>query len=274
MSTATGGHLAGFGDTHRRDAWWVGPVLTVLGLGVWLLYYAWAALQGEYYAAGPLLSPFYAPLLFADPSRAGAAAAEHAFFGSWPAWWPAFIPASPALLIGFLPGVFRMTCYYYRKAYYRAFFGMPPGCAVGPVPHDYRGETGLLLIQNLHRYTLYIAIALLPFLWFEALRSFVYEGQVGIGLGSVLLVVNAALLSGYTLGCHAWRHLVGGRLNCFSCDGGAEASHKAWSFTSWLNVRHMPFAWASLGWILLCDAYIRLVSMGVIQDPNTWSGAF
>jgi hypothetical protein len=267
-----GGHVSGFGATLRRDDWWVGPVATAAGLLAWLLYYAWAAVQGEHYAVGPYLSPFYAPLLFADPSRAGAAEVAHAFLGAFPSWWPSFVPASPALAVGFLPGVFRITCYYYRKSYYRAFFGMPPGCAVGPRPQDYRGETALLLFQNAHRYTLYIAIALLPFLWFEALRGFVYQGQFGVGVGSLLLLLNAVLLTAYTFGCHAWRHLIGGRLDCFSCDGGARAQHQAWTWSSWLNARHMQFAWSSLVAIALCDIYVRLVSSGVIGDLNTWGG--
>jgi hypothetical protein len=271
-ATGVGGHVSGLGATNRTDNWWVGPALTVAGLGFWLLYYTWAAFQGSYYAAGPYLSPFYAPLLYADPTQAGSASVEHAFFGAWPSWWPSFVPPSPAFLIFIFPATFRATCYYYRKAYYRSFFGMPPGCAVGPVPHHYRGETFLLVVQNLHRYTLYFALALLPFLYYEAASSFFLDGRFGVGLGSLIITGNAVLLSAYTLGCHAWRHLVGGRLNCFSCDGGAEMAHGAWGRVSWLNQRHMLFAWSSLYWILFADVYVRMVSMGVIPDINTWHG--
>lgn len=270
-NATTGGHVSGLGATGRTDAWWVGPALTAAGLGLWLLYYTWAALQGSYYAAGPYLSPFYAPLLYADPTVPGAAAVEHAFLGAWPAWWPAWLPPSPALLIFVFPATFRATCYYYRKAYYRAFFGMPPGCAVGPVPHSHRGETFLLIFQNLHRYTLYFAILLLPFLYLEAFSSFFLDGQPGVGVGSVLILVNALLLTAYTFGCHAWRHLIGGRLDCFSCAGG-ELAHGAWTRSTWFNQRHMGFAWASLYWILLCDLYVRGVSMGMVPDLNTWHG--
>jgi hypothetical protein len=44
----------------------------------------------------------------------------------------------------------------------------------------------------------------------------------------------------------------------------------AWKKASWLNARHMQFAWASLVWVGLTDAYVRLVAMGVIKDLNTW----
>jgi hypothetical protein len=267
-----GGHVSGLGKTNRVDNWWLAPLLVVAGLGGWGLYYMWAAWQAEYYAVGPYISPFYAPLLYADGAAEGGAAVQHAFFGSWPEWWPEFIPKSPAFFIFVFPATFRASCYYYRKAYYRAFFGMPPGCAVGPVPHNYKGETSLLVLQNLHRYTLYFAILLLPFLFYEGVMSFFHDGKIGIGIGSVLILLNAVFLSCYTFGCHAWRHLIGGRLNCFSCDGLSEAQHGAWSFSSWFNSRHMKFAWISLGWILLADVYIRLVSMGIIPDVNTWYG--
>ena len=269
-----GGHVQGFGATNRTDSWWVAPTLTVAGLLAWLAYYTWAALQGQYYAAGPYLSPFYSPLLYTDVTALGSASLEHAWLGEWPQWWPSWIPASPALLIFLFPASFRATCYYYRKAYYRSFFGTPPGCAVGPLPQGrYEGETALLVFQNLHRYTLYFALILLPFLYIDVVAAFFYEGELGVGIGSLMLLGNAVLLTGYTLGCHAWRHLIGGQLNCFSCGGMTNVRFNLWRPSSWLNARHMQFAWLSLYWILFADIYVRLVSMGVITDLNTW-GAF
>ncbi len=267
-NAGTGGHVTGLGATQRRDAWWQGPALTAGLFTLWLVYFFFAASQGKYYSAGPYISPFY--IGYTHPASVTDMSPGYAWFGYWPDAWPALIP--PALIVGGLPGMFRITCYYYRKAYYRAFFGMPPGCAVGPVPHDYRGETFLLLFQNLHRYTLYIAIALLPLIYLDAARGLWFDGRPGIGLGTVLLIANAVLLTGYTMGCHAWRHLVGGKLNCFSCDGASEARHGAWTWVTWLNERHQEFAWASLICIAMCDLYIRLVSMGTIPDLNTWSG--
>jgi hypothetical protein len=265
---SAGGHAVGFGATERRDRWWIGPVFTATALSAWLLYYFVVAWQGAYYSAGPYLSPFYPSYVHA--ANPADTSPTNAFFGYGPTWWPWFI--TPALFLGFLPGVFRLSCYYYRKAYYRAFVGMPPACAVGPRRTDYRGETGLLVIQNLHRYTLYIAIALLPILFFEAFRSFSWKGQPGVGVGSVLLMTNCILLTGYTFGCHAWRHLIGGRLDCFSCDGLSQSRHSAWSWSTWLNARHQEFAWSSLVAIFAADAYIRLFAHGWIPDLNTWHG--
>src|SRR6266446_8548423 len=267
-----GGHLVGFARTARTDRWWVGPLLTILGLGGVAVYATCASFQGSYYSYGSYLSPFYSPPLFVDPAAPGAVPLEHAWFGAWPAWWPSFLPASPALLILIFPGAFRATCYYYRKAYYRSFFGTPPGCAVGPVQRGrYRGETGLLLVQNLHRYALYFAIAFIIILYADAFKAFFRDGRIGVGVGSIILLINPTLLAAYTFGCHSWRHLVGGRLDCFSCDASSGLRHAVWRPVSWLNAHHMGFAWVSLFWVGFSDVYVRLVSMGLIRDLNTWS---
>jgi hypothetical protein len=62
------------------------------------------------------------------------------------------------------------------------------------------------------------------------------------------------------------RHLIGGKLDCFSCVAGGGARHSAWTLSSFLNERHMLFAWASLISVGLTDFYIRLVATGAIRD--------
>ncbi|MFQ5569706.1 MAG: succinate dehydrogenase [Rhodothermales bacterium] len=263
-----GGHRAGMAATTRTDTWWVAPVLILLGLSAFVVYATWSALQGTHYWAGPYLSPFYSPVLFTDLSAAGAAPESHAWFGTWPSWWPDFLPASPAILILIFPGLFRFTCYYYRKAYYRAFAWTPPACAVEGLPRkNYKGETGLLVIQNLHRYALYPALFYILILYYDAFSALFHQGQFGIGVGTVVLFVNASLLAGYTFGCHAFRHLVGGRKDCFSC---SRARYGAWRRVSRLNRNHMLWAWMSLFWVAFSDFYVRMVSMGYITDLNTW----
>ena len=165
---------------------------------------------------------------------------------------------------------FRLTCYYYRGAYYKAFFLTPPSCAVGGVPQRYRGETRLLLMQNLHRYTLYGALFLIVCLWWEGVSAFFRNGQFGIGVGTVVMLVNATLLTGYIFGCHSWRHLIGGRLDCFTCDGAVSPRYRLWKSSTWLNERHMPIAWVSLVWVVFTDLYIYLLSTGAARDLNTW----
>jgi len=267
-----GGHPAGFAATVRTDRWWIGPLLTVLGLGGFAVYATWAAFQGSHYFYGSYLSPLYSPPLFIDPSAPGAAPLAHAWFGAWPSWWPSFLPSSPALLILIFPGAFRATCYYYRKAYYRSFFGSPPGCGVGPVVRkDYKGETSVLLFQNLHRYALYAAILFIVILYDDAFRAFFRDGTPGVGVGSVVLLINPTLLGLYTFGCHSFRHLAGGRLDCFSCARTAGLGHGLWKRVTTLNERHMEFAWLSLFWVAFTDLYVRLVSMGLVHDFSTWS---
>ena len=162
------------------------------------------------------------------------------------------------------------TCYYYRGAYYKAFFLTPPSCAVGGAPR-YRGERGLWIFQNLHRYTLHCALVLLVVLWWDAVAAFFFDGRPGVGVGSVIMVMNAALLSAYAFGCHSWRHLIGGRTDCFSCGGaGSSVRYGAWRWSSWLNERHMLFAWCSLVWVAVTDLYIYLLSTGAVEDWNTW----
>lgn len=264
-----GGYTVGIGASRRTDAWWVQPVLVLLGLSAFIAYATWAALQGAHYWHGSYLSPLYSPVLLVDPAAAGAAPLSHAWFGSWPAWWPAWLPASPAILILVFPGLFRVTCYYYRKAYYRAFAWTPPACAVRGLPRrNYKGERGLLVFQNLHRYALYPALIYIVILYYDAFYAFFREGEFGVGVGTVVLLVNATLLASYTFGCHALRHLVGGGSDCFSC---SRARHSAWKKVSVLNRRHAMWAWLSLFWVGFTDLYVRLVSMGVWHDFSTWN---
>lgn len=234
----------GLGRTLRRDAWWLQPVLVALGLGIFGVYSAWAALQGAHYEWGPYLSPFYSPLLLLD-------------------WWK----WSPAMLILWAPLGFRATCYYYRKAYYRAYFLDPPACAVGESRRGYRGETAFpFVLQNLHRYFLIFALALLVFLWTDVVHAFNFDGSFGVGMGTLVLLANSTFLSFYTLGCHSLRHLVGGNVDCHSCVMMGQARLRIWQRVSILNRHHMLWAWVSLFMVGFGDLYVRLVSMGIWHD--------
>jgi hypothetical protein len=267
-----GGYSTSPVSTERKDSWWFGPALTLVVLLGFIAWTTFRIFEGSHYYAAPYLSPLFAPVLFTNTAAPGAAPLELAWFGHWPSFWPALLPASPALLILPFPGSFRFTCYYYRKAYYRAFAGSPPACAVVPaVPgRPYRGETGLMVFQNLHRYALYFALIFNVILAYDAFLSFFRDGQFGIGVGSIVMTVNAVLLAAYSFGCHSFRHLIGGHDDCMSC-GKETVKYGAWKRASWFNARHMQFAWASLIWVVFTDVYVRLVSMGVITDLNTWS---
>ena len=250
-----------FGRTKRHDAWWVQPLLTFLVLSSFVVYATWAAFQGVHYESGPYLSPFYSPLLFGDSA--------HAWFGPQPAWWPAALPFSAALLILWAPGGFRFTCYYYRGAYYKAFWADPPSCTVGEPRKKYLGEQSFpLILQNVHRYFLYLALAFLIFLSYDVWLALWFDDGAGgktfgIGLGTLMLAVNVVLLGSYTLGCHSLRHLVGGGRDEVSKSSICSASYAC---ASGLNRRHNLFAWLSLFSVALADLYVRLCSMGIVRD--------
>jgi len=197
-----------FGETSRSDTWWIQPLVVFCGLSAFIVYTTWAAFQGEHYHHGPYLSPFYAPEIFGN--------SEHSWFGAKPAWWPSWAPFSPAFLILWAPAGFRLTCYYYRGAYYKAFWADPPSCAVGEPRKGYRGESSFpLILQNVHRFFLYFALVFVLLLAFDVWKAMWFDDgnggkTFGIGLGTLILAINVFLLSGYTLGCHSLRHLVGG----------------------------------------------------------------
>ena len=267
-------------NTQRSDRWWFEPLWTAFGFLCFVIYTTWAMFQGDYYwwsagveGFGGYLSPFYSPLIFINPIANGAAPMDHSWFGSWPEWWPNLIPASPAILILAGPLSFRMTCYYYRKFYYRAYFMSPPGCSVKGIRNKkYKGETALLIFQNLHRFTLYIAIGIIFILSYDAILSFFQGGKFGVGVGSIILTINPILLIGYTFGCHAFRHLIGGKKDCFTCPNGKPAFRfRVWKGASWLNGHHMMWAWISMIWVAFTDIYVRMVSSGYWIDINTWN---
>ncbi len=244
----------GLGATRRRDRWWVAPTVQGVLFTVCATYLTISGilltpLFGTPYKIDGLLSPLFSPEIAPD-------------------WLPSWV--SPGLFILWVPLGFRATCYYYRKAYYRFYFADPPGCAVGePRAHDrYAMETKFpFILQNLHRYFLYLAFIPLFFLWLDAGLAVVHGGAITIGLGAVILFVNAFLLTGYSLSCHSLRHIVGGRLDCFSCSRRTKVRYSLWQRLTSLNLRHMSWAWVSLISVTLADVYVRLAATGVIVDP-------
>ncbi len=245
-----------FGSTSRPDLWWIQPAVVFLGLGTFIVYATWAAFQGEHYRFGPYISPFYSPEILGD--------AQHAWFGAKPAWIPAWLPFTGALLILWAPGGFRFTCYYYRGAYYKAFWADPPSCTVGEPRKRYLGERSFpLIIQNIHRYFLYLALIFLVLLAHDVWKATWFNNGFGIGVGTLVLLANVILLGCYTLGCHSLRHLIGGFSDRLS---GSPARKHAYDCVSSLNCRHMRFAWLSLFSVAFSDLYVRMCSMGIWTD--------
>ncbi len=283
----------GFGATSRRDAWWAGPLATFLGLLAFLIYANWIVFLvpgyyevrepgKEFFAVGnrvtaPYLAPFSSPLIYGGHS-------PHAWIHQdRPDWWPASFPFTTAMLILVFPAGFRLTCYYYRKAYYRSFWADPPACAVGEPRKSYLGENHWpLLFQNIHRYFLYAALAFIVLLSWDVLLAFRWPTEwdasgrptayrFGMGLGTLLMAVNVVLIAAFTFGCNSLRHLVGGRYDCFSCVHNlaeTRRGYKVWHYVSWFNGRHQLWAWLSLFSVGFTDLYIRLCAAGVWKDPR------
>lgn len=246
--------------TLRRDRWWREPALVAAGLVLFLAYGLVRTASQRYYYVEDYnyLTPFASPCV----STSCVPGASH--LGQWFGQFPPMVPLA-IVTLPFLLG-FRLTCYYYRKAYYRSFWLSPPACAVAEPHTRYTGETRFpLVLQNTHRYFLYASLVVAALNTYDAIVAFRSPSGFGVGLGNALLLVNVVLLWAYTLGCHSCRHIVAGRINHFSQH---PLRYRLWLGVSWLNARHMQFAWITLGTLILTDGYVALVSAGVISDPR------
>jgi hypothetical protein len=262
-----------FGQTTRPDAWWLQPLAVFLGFTAFIVYSTWAAFHPlttvnglpapAYWFNGNganYLSPFFSPEIFGY--------SPHAIFGGVPAWWPAWLMFSPSFLVLWAPAGFRFTCYYYRGAYYKAFWADPINCAVGEPRKKFLGERSFpLILQNVHRYFFYIAALFIVLLAHDAWKAMWFTDAAGkhfgIGVGTIVLTLNPIFLGLYTFGCHSLRHLIGGFLDSKSK---APTCAKAYGCVSCLNTRHMMWAWVSLFWVGFTDVYVRLCATGCLHD--------
>ncbi len=246
-------------ELRRTDRWWIAPLTFALVFGVFALWATFRAFQNDFYYTAPYLSPFYSPTITLG-------------------WRIGGFAISPALLILPFPLTFRLSCYYYRKAIYRAYLADPLACAVAePKPlqrsrfRRYMGErTFPFVLQNFHRYAFYAAVVFIVLLWKDTVEAFFFPSATGthfgIGLGSLVFLANILLLSLYTFSCHSWRHLIGGNTDCYSCSLANRTKHGLWSKVSFLNERHGLWAMMSLVSVLVTDVYVWSVASGLIQD--------
>lgn len=245
--------------TFRLDAWWIQPLVSAGVFGLFVLWATFRTFENNFYSAphhlhdlymsggiGDLLSPLYSPLFPID----------------WTLWGK---QVSPAILIMVFPLSFRLTCYYYRKMYYRSYFLTPPACAVkGTALKGYSGEKKFpFILQNLHRFTWYFAAIFILILAVDVVKSMRFVNGWGISVGTFVLLINVILLGSYTFGCHSCRHACGGCINKFSKSKGL---HGLWKRVTSLNEKHQELAWASMIWVGLTDLYVRLVTMGSLHD--------
>jgi hypothetical protein len=241
--------------TLRSDRWWLAPATTFVVFAAFVVYATWRAFADKDYFVDPYLSPFYSPCL-------GDCVKGSADFGTPFGWFP----LSAALIVLIFPLGFRMSCYYYRKAYYRAFWLSPPACAVAEPHGSYTGETRFpLIFQNVHRWFWYAAIVVALILSYDTLLTFREADGGHVGLGSLIFVANIALIWLYTLSCHSCRHVVGGRLRHFSKH---PVRYRLWTWVSVLNRNHAQYAWLSLFSVAIADLYVVLLSNGTISETR------
>jgi hypothetical protein len=241
--------------TLREDRWWLAPLTTFAVFSSFIVYATWRAFADSNYFAEPYLSPFYSPCL--GDCVKGSSDFGQPFGG---------FPLSAALIILIFPLGFRMTCYYYRKAYYRAFWFSPPACAVAEPHTKYTGETRLpLILNNLHRWFWYAAIVVGVILSYDVVLSFKEADGGHVGLGTLILLTNVVFIWLYTLSCHSCRHAVGGRLRHFSKH---PVRYQLWTWVSKLNVHHAKFAWYSLFSVAIADFYVYLLANGTISETR------
>jgi hypothetical protein len=233
--------------TERPDVWWAGPLVTAVVLLSFVGYATWRVFTGGNFEHGELLSPFFSPNF------------EH--------WFHIPFGLTPAFLILPIPAGFRFTCYYYRKAYYRSIWQDPPGCGVGEPRKHYWGErVGPLILQNSHRFFLYAAILILFVLWYDVWKALWPGQKFGVTVGTLVLGLNTTLLTFYTLSCHSLRHLVGGKLDCFSCPAANMPRYRVWSKLTKMNEHHMLWAWTSLFAVMFADFYVMMVASGIWKN--------
>jgi hypothetical protein len=245
--------------TLRTDRWWVYPLGVGAILAFFLVYATVRVFMNRWYfvEAHDYLTPLYSPCLTKS------CAPGAADFGTPLPALPFFVPLGFAAFP--IVGGFRVTCYYYRKAGYRTLWLSPQACAVREPHRKYTGETRFpLVIMNAHRYFFYLAAIVLLVNFYDAAQAFHgKDGGFGVGLGTLIMWVNVLALTGYTLSCHACRHVVGGRLKHFSRH---PLRYWFWTLVSKLNARHGTYAMVSLFTVIFTDAYIMSLSAGRLHD--------
>jgi hypothetical protein len=223
-------------------AWWIEPALTVICYSAFVIYAGWSVFSGTVVSFDPYVSPFFSTWLG---------------FGLIP-------------ILAVIPLGLRGSCYYYRKSYFRSFFWDPPACAIQELKRGrYHGETRFpWVLNNYHRYFLLLSLIVVVFLWVDVVRAFTFQGHFFVGLGSVVMLVNVILLSLYSLTCHSFRYLMGGRIDRFSRARAGRLWHRIVMLLNRANPQHGAWAWYSMFSVALTDVYIRLLMAGVIHEPR------
>ena len=215
-------HKRSFGETSRRDNWWLQPLVVFLGLSAFIVYATWAAFQGDHYTYGPLP----VAVLFAGPLRRFAARlvrrprrggrrgcrTRRRFLILWaPAGLPAHLLLLPRRV---LQGVLGRPAQLRRGRTAQGLHRREQLAA----PHPEHPPLFPVRRGAVHRDAR-----------LDAIRAFWFADGFGIGIGTLILCANAILLGGYTFGCHSLRHIIGGRNDCLTESPTCHALYKGCS---------------------------------------------
>src|SRR6516162_5509691 len=141
--------------TLRKDQWWRKPIITAVLLTIWELYATVRVFTGHWYFVPQYhyLTPFYSPCV------SGECVPGSSSLGTWIPAVPPIIPYAFATL-PFILG-FRLTCYYYRGAYYRSFWQAPTACAVREPHARYSAWTQISRMNTKHMQLAWITLGTL-----------------------------------------------------------------------------------------------------------------
>jgi len=252
--------LNGMGRTDRIDNWWAQPAVMGIGLILAVLWTLWRVVffsdHIDYNVNGAhVISPMFSPNVL-----------DWDMFSGWdhPSW------VNAAVLILWIPFSFRGTCYYMRRVYYRTFFASPVACWVDEPEINkkigYQGEKRLFLINNLHRYFLYMVIPILLIKWWDITHTMTFSNDgYGFTGGTIILFLEAVCLTFYVTSCHALRHLAGGMLDRWTT-GISKVRGALFSKISIINRDHGFWFWISLVLVFVGDAWTIACSKGMIND--------
>ncbi len=195
----------GFGRTSRRDSWWSTPLVVFTVFSPLSSTPRGQRFKTHTTNSGLILSPFYSPVLWGDSS--------HAWFGPQPAWWPGVLPFSPALVDSSVPWPVPIHVLLLPWRLLQGVLGGSAELRRRRTAQGYLGENSFpLILQNVHRYFFYFAVIFIFILSYDVWLALWFTNpvtlrkQFGIGVGTILLLVNVILLASYTFGCHSGRH--------------------------------------------------------------------
>jgi hypothetical protein len=152
---------------------------------------------------GNYISPFYSPKFSAIRRTVGLAPSRLV---------ARLASIFPALLMLWAPAGFRLTCYYYRGAYYKAFWATRRPAPSASRAKLISGERSFpLIMQNVHRYFLYLALVFIVILTIDVWKALWFvdpqRQEFWDRVGTIVSRNQCDSAERLYFGCHSLRHL-------------------------------------------------------------------